>query len=54
MNRYRKLFAAFVGLTALGTLRYLEIDIVGIDQVVIETVVSALTAWGVYRLPNDA
>lgn len=54
MARYRKFFAALIGVSALFALRYYEVEILGLDQVVLELIVSALTAAGVYQVPNDA
>lgn len=51
---YRKAVAAVIGVTALMALRYLEIEFIGLDSVVLELVVSALTAFGVYQVKNDA
>lgn len=53
MNRYRKAIVAVVGVGALLALRIYEIEMIGIDAVVMETIVSALTAFGVYQVPND-
>ncbi len=50
---YRKAVAAVIGVSALLSLRYLEIEFVGLDSIVLELVVSALTAWGVYQVPNS-
>lgn len=54
MARYRKFFAALVGVAALLALRYLDVEVLGLDAVVLELVVSALTAAGVYQIPNEA
>lgn len=54
LGRYRKFIAALVGVTALMALRYLEIEFFGLDAVVLELVVSALTAAGVYQVTNEA
>lgn len=51
---YRKALAAVIGVTALLALRYLDIEILGLDSVVLELVVSALTAFGVYQVKNEA
>lgn len=52
-GRYRKLIAVIIGLTVLFALRYYDMSIMGLDGVVLELIVSALTAWGVYRPTND-
>lgn len=53
MSKYRKAIAALVGVSALFALRMHGVDLFGIDAVVLELVVSALTAWGVYAVPNE-
>ncbi|MFC6487379.1 hypothetical protein [Nitratireductor sp. GCM10026969] len=52
MRKYRKAIAAVIGVSALAVLRQMEVDVFGLDHVVLELVVSALTAWGVYQVPN--
>lgn len=52
MTRYSKLLAAVLGLMALMALRYFEVEIFGLDQVVLDLIVSALTAFGVYQVRN--
>lgn len=54
MAKYRKFIAAAAGVTALMALRYFDVEVFGLDAVVLELVVSALTAAGVYQLPNEA
>ena len=53
MAKYRKFIAAIVGVSVLAGLRYLEVEVFGLDAVVLELVVSALTAFGVYQVPNE-
>lgn len=53
MRRYRKFFAAMIGVSALMALRYFDVEFLGLDAVVLEMLVSALTAAGVYQVPND-
>lgn len=53
MKKYRKFIAALVGVSALLALRQFDVEILGIDAVVLELVVSALTAAGVYQVPNE-
>jgi hypothetical protein len=51
LAHYRKLFVAVVGLAAL-----LIPDLVGLEDEltdVYDSVVTALTAFGVFRVPND-
>ncbi len=52
MGKYSKFFAAAIGLIVLFALRYFEISLPGFDGVVLETIVSALTAAGVYQVRN--
>ncbi len=54
MAKYRKLIAALIGFAILLTLRFNDIDIFGMDQFVMEMVVSAATVFGVYQSPNEA
>jgi len=51
---YRKFVAALAGVSALMALRYLDIEVLGLDTVVLELVVSALTAAGVYGVRNES
>lgn len=53
MNKYRKFIAALIGVSALMAMRYFDVQLVGIDSVVLELIVSALTAAGVYQVPNE-
>ena len=54
MTRYNKAIIAVVGLLALVALRYFNISLAGFDAVVLELIVSALVALGVYQVPNRA
>ena len=51
MTNYRKLIAALVGLAVLAASRY-GFDLSGQEQMIVDTVVSVLTAFGVYKAPN--
>jgi hypothetical protein len=53
MGRYRKCIAAVLGVGALFALRYFEVEVIGLDTVVLELIVSALTAAGVYQVSNS-
>lgn len=53
LGRYRKLFAALIGLAVLIAMRWYQIEIPGVDSVVIDLIISALTSIGVYQVPND-
>jgi hypothetical protein len=52
MGNYSKFIVAFVGVSALFALRHFEMEVPGLDSVVLELVVSALTAAGVYQIRN--
>jgi len=52
MSKYSKFFVAAGGLGVLLALRYFDVSLPGFDQVVLETIVSALTAAGVYQVRN--
>lgn len=54
MAKYRKFLAALVGVAALVALRHFEVHVPGMDAIVMDLIVSALTAFGVYQVPNDA
>lgn len=52
MIRYNKLFAATLGLVLLLAVRYFDFSFIGLDAVVLDLIVSALTAFGVYQVRN--
>lgn len=54
MARYRKLYAALIGVSVLVALRYFDIEIMGLDAVVLDLITAALTAVGVYGVPNES
>lgn len=51
VQHYNKLIAAAVGLVVLLAARY-GLDLSGQAAVIVDTIVSVLTAFGVYQLPN--
>ena len=51
--KIRKLVAAVVGLLAVVAYQQFGIDFTGLEQPIVEAVIVVLTAFGVYRLPND-
>lgn len=53
LGRYRKLIVALLGLGILFFIRYKGVEIPGLDALVIDLIGSALTAFGVYQVPND-
>ncbi|MBW3099200.1 hypothetical protein [Pseudohoeflea coraliihabitans] len=52
MNKYRKFFAALIGVSALMAMRQFDVEVMGFEPIVLEMIVSALTAAGVYQVPN--
>jgi hypothetical protein len=53
MKKYRKLVAALVGVAALIALRYYEVNLLGLEPIVLDLITGALTAFGVYQVPNE-
>jgi len=53
MARYRKALAAIIGVSALIAMRYFDIKLLGMDAIVLDLITGALTAWGVYQVPNE-
>ena len=53
LGRYRKLFFAILGLAGLIALRRFEIEIPGIDSVILELIIGGLSSIGVYQATND-
>lgn len=51
MKKYRKLIASIVGLALLAAARY-GLDLTEHEQAITDLVLSALTAYGVFQLPN--
>ena len=51
MTNYRKLIVALVGLVVLAAGRY-GFDLSGQEQMIVDTLVSVLTAFGVYQASN--
>ncbi len=52
MGRYSKAIVAVIGVAALFAMRHYEVEVPGLDSVVLELIVSALTAAGVYQIRN--
>jgi len=52
LGKYSKFIVAAGGLGLLFALRHFDVSLPGFDAVVLETVVSALTAAGVYQVRN--
>ncbi len=52
-KKYKKLIAAGVGLAVLVVIRENNITVPGLDALVMELIVSALTAFGVYQASNE-
>ncbi|WP_164481557.1 hypothetical protein [Nitratireductor soli] len=53
MAKYRKFIAALVGVAVLFAMRRFDVEVMGVDSIVLELVVSALTTAGVYQVSND-
>lgn len=52
MKRYRKLAAAVIGVGILVVMQNYDIAVPGLSGIVSDLVVGALTAFGVYQVPN--
>lgn len=52
-KKYKKLIPAVAGVALLLVLRHYEINILGLESVVLEWVVSAGTVFGVYQVKNE-
>lgn len=52
MQRYNKLWAAVLLGFAYVAMKHYGVLPVGFDPLVIDAVGAALTAWGVYQVPN--
>ena len=53
MKRYRKFLVAAGGIGLLIGLRYYEIEIPGLDAIVLDLIVGTLVSWGVYQVKNE-
>lgn len=53
LGRYRKLIAAAIGIAALIFAHHFQVDIPGLQPVMIDLVVGGLTTLGVYQVAND-
>ena len=54
MAKYSKLIAALIGVTALIAVRHYDVSVPGLEPIVMDLVVGALTAFGVYQVENRA
>lgn len=54
MRKYRKLVAAVIGIAVLVAVQRFDVAVPGLSGIVSNLIVGALTAWGVYQVPNDA
>lgn len=52
IDAYRKLIAAVIGLAVLLAHRHLGIDLTAQSQMLVDVVISVLTALGVWAVPN--
>lgn len=53
MNKYRKLIAAFIGCAALVAVQHYNVNLPGLNDVVLEIVIAAATSFGVYQVRNE-
>lgn len=53
MGKYRKLFAALIGVAVLIGLRYFEVTVPGLEPIILELIVGGLTSIGVFQATND-
>lgn len=53
MGAYRKLIVAIVGLAIMLAHRHLGLDLSGQEEMIVDMVIAALTAVGVWGLPNE-
>lgn len=53
MGAYRKLVAAVIGVLVMLAHRYLGIDLAGVEPALVDAAIAALTALGVWAVPND-
>lgn len=53
MSKYRKLIVALVGLGLLVLHRRYGVDLTGESAAIVDLVLAALTAAGVYTAPNE-
>lgn len=52
-KNYKKLGAAVIGITVLIALNHYNVAIPGLNSVVLEVIVGALTSFGVYQVTNE-
>lgn len=53
MGPYRKLVAAVVGVGVMLASRHLGVDLSGQEAALVDTAIAALTAAGVWAVPNQ-
>lgn len=53
IGRYRKLIAAVLGIGVLIGMRYLNVEVPGLQPIIIDLVIGGLTSLGVYQATND-
>lgn len=53
MSAYRKLVAAVIGVAILLLNEKLGLDLSGQEQALVDTAIAALTAFGVWAVPNE-
>lgn len=52
ISAYRKVIAAVVGLALLMLNKYVGIDLLGMETTLVDAIITALTAIGVWAVPN--
>lgn len=54
MDKYRKLIAAVVGIVAMVLNDFFDVSVLlGIEETIINLIIGALTAWGVWGFKNE-
>ena len=53
LGRYRKLIAAVVGIAILIATRYYNVDVPGLQPVIMDVIIGGLTSVGVFQATND-
>jgi hypothetical protein len=50
---YRKLVAGVVGMAAIVLYHYTGVELAGVEPVLVDTIIAAFTAWGIWGLKNE-
>jgi hypothetical protein len=54
MSKYNKLIAALVGVGVMIAARHFDLTLPGMDAIVMDLIIGALTSFGVYQVENKA